>query len=119
IPTWLKELSRERFPYEVFPYGTISSRKADQDHSKPYQLLSEGGPPGQTNLDNLGPLGRRSHRIKTFGTGWRHIRVGPRSFLWRTPTGYWFRVDPDGTTPLGPEPSDMEEQFKAWLYTTC
>ena len=116
IPTFMKETSRERFPFEVFPYGTTPARRADQDHSTPYRLISEGGPPGQTNVDNLGPLGRRAHRVKTFAGGWRHIRIGPRSFLWRTPTGYWCRVDPDGTTWLGQEPSMAEEHLKAWLY---
>ncbi len=25
-------------------------------------------------------------------------------YLWRTPHGYWFRVDDDGTHPLGKDP---------------
>ena len=117
IPGRLKEASRERFPYEVFPYGTTPARHTDQDHTIPYRLISEGGPPAQTSLDNLAPLGRRAHRLKTHARGWKHIRPGPRTFLWRTPTGYWYRVDPDGTTALGRQPSTMEEHFKAWLYT--
>ncbi|HSV38812.1 MAG TPA: HNH endonuclease signature motif containing protein, partial [Nocardioidaceae bacterium] len=102
----------QRFPFEVFPYGTLTSRQADKDHSVPYD---PGGPPGQTSADNLAPLGRRTHRLKTFAPGWRHIRVGPRAFLWRTPTGYWYRVDPDGTHSLGKTISVMEEHFGAFV----
>jgi len=112
----MKEITRERFPFEVFPYGTTPARKSDQDHSARYIPKADGGPPGQTNLDNLGPLGRRAHRVKTFAPGWRHIRMGPRTFLWKTATGYWLRVDPDGTTFLGQTPSPIEEHFKALLY---
>lgn len=117
IPARLKEISRNRFPYEISPWGTVGSRKCDQDHSARYIPLAEGGPPGQTNVNNLGPLGRRAHRVKTFAPGWRHQRVGPRSFQWRTPTGYWVRVDPDGTTFLGKRPSTPLEQLKALLYS--
>jgi len=112
IPTWMKDIVEERFPFEVFPYGTITGRRADKDHTVPYD---PHGPPDQTSVDNLAPLGRRAHRIKTFGSGWRHIRVGPRDFLWRTPTGYWYRVDPDGTQPLGQSISLLEQHFQTLL----
>ena len=113
IPTSLKEAVHQAFPFEVFPWGTLPSRASDKDHSTPYLPLCAGGQPGQTSTDNLAPLGRRAHRIKTFGKGWRHIRVGPRTFLWRTPTGYWYRVDPDGTHALGKQISVPEEQLAA------
>jgi hypothetical protein len=115
IPTWMREVVALRSPYEVFPYGTITGRRADKDHSIPYKLKIDGGTSDQTTVDNLAPLGRKAHRVKTHGRGWRHLRVGPRSFLWRTPTGYWYRVGPDGTHPLGRTISEMEEVMRAVL----
>ena len=39
-----------------------------------------------------------------FGRGWRMRQPSPGVYLWRTPHGYWFRVDDDGTHPLGRDP---------------
>jgi hypothetical protein len=30
-------------------------------------------------------------------------------YLWRTPHGYWFRVDHHGTHPLGKHPEQQEQ----------
>src|SRR3712207_8688234 len=62
------------FPYttlfrSVFPWGTLAARDADADHTIPWVPPSRGGPPGQTNLANLGPLARGHHNAKTLG-GW-------------------------------------------------
>ena len=58
-----------------------------------------GGPPGQTRTDNLGPMTRFGHRVKTHGRGWRHHQPVPGVYLWRTPHGSWCRVDQHGTRP--------------------
>ena len=55
-------------------------------------------------MENLGPLTRFAHRVKTHGRGWRHHQPVPGVYLWRTPHGYWFRVDQHGTHPLDTGP---------------
>jgi hypothetical protein len=59
---------------------------------------------GQTRVSNLGPLTRFGHRVKTFGRGWQLRQPIAGIYRWRTPHGYWFRVDNDGTHPLGRDP---------------
>ena len=98
----LREAVQLIHPVEVFPYGTVGSRRADMDHTIPYVPLDQGGPPGQTRVANLGPLSRRHHRAKTTGAFTCHQPL-PGMFLWSTPTGHWYQVDPHGTHPLGRE----------------
>ena len=38
------------------------------------------------------------------GRGWQLRQPTAGVYLWRTPHGYWFRVDNDGTHPLGRDP---------------
>ncbi len=103
VPDRLAEQVRLAYPTTVFPYSATSSRShgVDLDHARPYRPASAGGEPGQTSLDNLAPLARSSHRVKTHGRGWatRHPAFGLH--LWRTPHGYCFQHDPTGTTALG------------------
>jgi hypothetical protein len=47
---------------------------------------------------------RFGHRIKTHGYGWQLRQPTPGTYLWRTPHSYWYRVDTDGTHPLGRDP---------------
>jgi hypothetical protein len=47
---------------------------------------------------------RFGHRVKTHGTGWHVEQPVPGVYLWRTPHGYWYRVDADGTHALGKNP---------------
>lgn len=58
-----------------------------------------GVEPGQTCPDNLGPLSRRVHNAKTHA-GWRVEQPRPGVFLWTSPLGYRYRVDPDGSHEL-------------------
>ena len=60
------------------------------------------------HLLDLGLLDRTGHRIKTHGRGWKHRQPRPGVYLWRTPHGYWCRVDPAGTHPLGTTPSSYD-----------
>ena len=48
---------------------------------------------------------RFGHRVKTHGRGWRHHQPVPGVYLWRTPHGYWCRVDQHGTHPLDHSPA--------------
>lgn len=101
VPERMREILFLRNPACVFPWSANRSRRKDGDHSKPYAPPREGGPPGQTRVDNLGLLGRRAHRVKTHAPGWRHHQPEPGVHYWRTPAGYWFRVDHRGTHALG------------------
>jgi len=87
---------RDRF--EVFPHSSRSARSCDLDHTVPYL---DDGPSGQTRASNLGPLGRRAHRGKTFG-GWELEQPRPGVFWWTSPRGQVFRVGPRGTRNLTP-----------------
>jgi hypothetical protein len=115
IPARMHEIVTLRHPFEVFPWGTGSSRSADDDHSQRYLPPDEGGPPGQTHPDNLGPLRRRHHRVKTHAPGWRHRQIAPGVFLWRTASGHWYRVDTSGTHHLGRHVSLAEQHFATLL----
>lgn len=99
IPVRLREQLRARQPFEVFPFGTSPTRRCDLDHVVPYGV--EGG---RTETANLGPLGRHHHRLKTHAPGWHVHQPRAGLYFWRTPHGYWFRVDHRGTLPLGTTP---------------
>jgi hypothetical protein len=108
VPARMRELVHLRTPRSAFPWSANTSRRKDLDHTDPYLPPDRGGPPGQTRIGNLGPLERRAHRVKTFARGWRHHQPVPGVFLWRTPHGYWFRVDHTGTHPIGQHPSAFD-----------
>ncbi|MEU0094966.1 hypothetical protein ABZ004_30515, partial [Kribbella sp. NPDC006257] len=52
--------------------------------------------PGQTSTDNLTPLGRLSHRIKTHG-GWNVTRLDDDTLEWTTRYGFTLHVTHRGT----------------------
>jgi hypothetical protein len=101
VPRAMSRLAGIRTPFEVFPYGTLDSRQADDDHCRPYR---PHGPPGQTNIDNLAKLSRFHHRLKTNG-GWALRTWTDGEYWWRTPHGHWFRVDATGTHHHGRDSS--------------
>jgi hypothetical protein len=103
IPLEMREAVRLLNPIETFPWGTASSAAADVDHATPYVPMEDGGPPGQTALTNLGPLGRTHHLAKTFD-GFVVHQLALGLYLWRSPTGHWFQVDHLGTRTLGRYP---------------
>jgi hypothetical protein len=106
----LREAVQLLHPHEVFPYGTLVSRGADKDHTEAYVPVGEGGPPGQTRIGNLGPLGRGHHNAKSYG-GFTCHQPLPGMFLWQTPTGHWYQVDNHGTHPLGRDrPAILRQQ---------
>ena len=87
------------------PTAHRPARSADLDHTQAYD---KDGPPGQTSTDALAPLCRKHHRVKTHpspaGGTWTYRAVDPAidpgAFIWRSPHGLTYRVDPTGTTPL-------------------
>ena len=50
----------------------------------------------QTGMDNLGPLGRFHHRVRTHGN-WAVEQPFPGIYLWRAPHGSIYLVDHTGT----------------------
>lgn len=112
-PTRMRELLRLRGPAGAYPWSANLSRRKEADHTEPYrQPAADPAPtsPPQTRVANLGLLDRPGHRIKTHGRGWKHRQPRPGVYLWRTPHGFWCRVDGTGTHPLGwtPGPYDLE-----------
>ncbi len=101
-----------RTPADVFPFAVNLGRRMDKDHVVPYRPLDDGGPPGQTNLDNLAPMVRLHHRIKTHGR-WQLRQPEPGVYLWRSPHGRYLRVDHSGTHRL-----DDRAGSTAWHHAT-
>jgi len=99
-PAKLAEALHLLSPACASPYGTNLSRKKDRDHVIPYIRPDEGGPPGQTGLENLAPLSRFAHRVKTFGR-WRLRQHGLGVWEWRSPHGRRYLIDRTGTHDLG------------------
>jgi hypothetical protein len=96
IPPRLRETTLLRSPTDMFPYGSNSSRSMDFDHTIPYISPDTGGPPGQTRLDNIAPLTRRHHRIKTHGR-WQVAQPFNGVLVWKSPHGHHYLVDHTGT----------------------
>jgi hypothetical protein len=74
----------------VFPWCTRPARETDSEHIVP---RSRGG---TTSTDNIAPMCRRHHRLKTHST-WRYTMLEPGTFLWSSPHGYQFLRDHHGT----------------------
>jgi hypothetical protein len=100
VPGRMADAAHLRNPACVSPWASNLSRRKDNDHPVPYLAPDKGGPPGQTGLHNLARLGRFAHRVKTHGR-WRLRQTGPGIYEWTSPHGYRFRVDGEGTHPLG------------------
>ena len=94
VPDRLAHQATERDVTCVFPWCTRPAENCDTDHVIPY---SEGGP---TASDNLGPLCRRHHRLKTHHGGWGYTVLEPGCYLWSSPHGYQFLRDHRGTTDV-------------------
>jgi hypothetical protein len=92
-PEAMADHVRLRDPVCVFPGCQRSSRACDLDHIEPYIPIALGGPPGQTHQDNLAPLCRHHHRMKTHG-GWSYLRTPDGSYRWSSPIGRSFTVLP-------------------------
>jgi len=125
VPHRMREALRLARPSSIFPYSRTATSTPDLDHTHPYQPMARGGPPGQTRPGNLGPMIRFGHRVKTHGRGWQMTQPVPGTYLWRTPHGYWYRVDADGTHALGRDPdrtgptenTDTSQRFEDWEHS--
>jgi hypothetical protein len=78
-------------------------RMPDLDHTKSYQPLARGGPPGQTGVHTLGPVIRFEHRIKTHSR-WQVRQPEPGIWIWRSPHHAHYLVSDTGTHKLGNGP---------------
>ncbi|WP_158630586.1 HNH endonuclease signature motif containing protein [Nocardioides daphniae] len=88
----------------VFPHCTRPSRRCDVDHVVPFDhdAAAEGRPqPGSTVTENLAPLCRGHHRLKTH-TAWHLESPANGVFEWTSPHGQRFRRDRHGTSDLSP-----------------
>jgi len=95
IPERIRERVKLANPVELFPFGTReTNRTIDLDHIQPYDPL---GPPDQTSTQNLAPLSRFGHRVKTHARGWNVRRIDHKTLEWSTPHGFIFEVGPNGT----------------------
>jgi hypothetical protein len=94
-PDRLAEQVRVRDGTCVFPWCARTARGCDLDHVVPYDRG------GATASDNLAPLCRRHHRLKTFG-GWHYTVTGPGEYAWTSPHGLRFERDQHGTVALDP-----------------
>jgi hypothetical protein len=103
VPEAIAEQVRLRDNTCVHPYCHRPARSCDIDHIDPYVDPADGGPPGQTNTENLACLCRLHHRMKTHG-GWNYAMTEPGVFLWHSPHGHTYLRDRTGTTDLTPPP---------------
>lgn len=88
----LAEFLRARDATCRFPHCPVPAARCDLDHGIPWD---SGGP---TDRDNLGPLCRRHHRLKTHG-GWRLVRSADASVTWVSPRGRKYVVPPTRIPP--------------------
>uniref|UniRef100_UPI0013967D3D hypothetical protein n=1 Tax=Nocardioides caldifontis TaxID=2588938 RepID=UPI0013967D3D len=92
----------------VFPWCGSQGRY-DLDHITEYADPADGGPPGQTNSQNLGKLCRYHHRVKTH-TAWAYLREPDRSLTWTSPLGKRYTVDHTGTRRLPDLPGPASDR---------
>jgi hypothetical protein len=72
--------------YRAFPTCRRDARSCDLDHVDPY-------PAGPTSADNLTPLHRQHHRMKT-AKHWNYHRNPDGSSTWQAPSGRTYHNHP-------------------------
>jgi hypothetical protein len=70
------------------PGCSAPAESCDLDHTVEYHRDN-----GTTSADNLGPLCRRDHQVKT-DAGFRLVQTEPGVFEWTTPAGHRYRMVP-------------------------
>ena len=93
IPDRLHDQAAERDLTCVFPWCNQRARRCDTDHVIAH---ADGGP---TATDNLAPLCRSHHRLKTHSP-WAYTVLEPGSYLWTSPHGYQYLRDHTGTVDV-------------------
>lgn len=99
VPPTMRFALGQRNPVDAFPFGSRRSAACDADHTVLFDAEAAPGH-GQTNLGNLAPLSRFTHRLKTHG-GWRLTQPSPGVLEWESPLGYRYLVTPEGSTCIG------------------
>ena len=94
VPDRLAKQTRLRDVTCAFPWCARPARACETDHVIPH---ARGGP---TSTDNLAPLCKRHHRLKTHARGWTYTALEPGTYLWTSPHGYQFLRDHTGTTDV-------------------
>jgi hypothetical protein len=91
-----------------FPTCTRPAAGCDVDHTVPYE---QGGPTSDGNLD---PLHRSHHNDKTHD-GWWLEQPEPGTFVWTSPTGHTYEVEPEivgllaqPPPPVSTDPVDLD-----------
>jgi hypothetical protein len=118
IPRRIREAMFLRMPASCFPYAA-GTQRMDLDHTKPYLPLARGGPPGQTGIHGLGPLGRTEHRIKTHSR-WRVRQPNPACGFGdhhTTPTT-WSPTPEPNTSAMDPSPDTSGRQRRNVALTS-
>ena len=103
VPAAMREKLHTAQPFEVFPWSTRRSRRLDVDHTLPFRP----GAPGQTRIDNLGPLSRTVHRARTHG-GFSLRQPMPGLWIWQTPLGGVHSVSNRGARSWNRQHSTLE-----------
>ncbi|MBP2368907.1 DUF222 domain-containing protein [Pseudonocardia parietis] len=95
----------------VHPGCRTSARRCDQDHTINH------GHGGTTTHDDLAPLCRHHHMLKTKG-GWRLEQPEPGHFIWISPLGRHYPVGPEPILPppIRPVHRDPEPWFDHPAY---
>ena len=97
-PGDLADIVRARDRYCLSPICATTAARCDLDHREPFRPDGTGG---ATSTDNLGPLCRRDHLLKTHA-GWHLDRDPATTLTWTTPTGHTYPHHPQ--PPPGHEP---------------
>jgi hypothetical protein len=101
-PAALDDFVRLRDGTCAAPGCRVPACSCDLDHTEefhpqpgtdPGNAGDPDAPLGRTDADNLGPLCRRHHRLKTDG-GFRLRQIAPGLFEWITPTGHRYLTRP-------------------------
>lgn len=101
----------------VQPACSAPAASCDLDHTREFHARRGRDPSdetlGTTSADNLEPLCHRDHLVKTEG-GFRLRQRAPGEFVWVTPTGHVYEVQPgvDVDPPdLRPAPPDTRSEL--------
>jgi len=112
-PPDMSELVRFRDLECVHPGCSASAWTCELDHTVPFRPNSLEG--GATSVDNLAPLSKGCHQLKTHG-GFTVRRSGFGEYEWRTPTGHVYRAPVrsaigslDGRNMIHPHRHELEE----------
>jgi len=97
IPERLREQIINRDHTCVYPGCTRAARACDLDHIEPYHH-QHPVQSGATATENLAPLCRRHHRLKTTGRV-SYVMTAPGQFTWDLGTGATITRDHHGTQP--------------------